>query len=70
MSMVSILMNCWNGEEYLRESIESVFNQSFSDWEIVFIDNCSNDKSAEIAMSFGKKVKYYKNSSQNDFRRS
>jgi len=60
MSMVSILMNCWNGEEYLEESIESVFNQSFSDWEIVFIDNCSNDKSAEIAMSFGKKVKYYK----------
>ena len=60
MSMISILMNCWNGEAYLKEAIESVFNQSFSDWEIIFIDNCSSDNSAEIAKSFGKKVKYFK----------
>ena len=60
MCMVSILMNCWNGEAYVREAIESVFSQSFSDWEIVFVDNCSADNSAEIATSFGGKVKYFK----------
>lgn len=60
MCMVSILMNCWNGEKYLKESIESLFNQSYSNWELVFIDNCSIDNSAEIAKSFGKKVKYFK----------
>jgi glycosyltransferase involved in cell wall biosynthesis len=60
MCKVSILMNCWNGEVYVREAIESVFSQSFSDWEIVFIDNCSTDNSPGIAKSFGAKVKYFK----------
>lgn len=53
-------MNCYNGEAYLREAIESVFAQTFTDWEIVFIDNCSTDSSAEIAKSYGEKIKYYK----------
>lgn len=57
---VSVLMNCYNCEKYLRESIESVFNQTYKDWEIIFIDNCSTDRSAVIAKSYGDKVKYYK----------
>jgi glycosyltransferase involved in cell wall biosynthesis len=60
MCKVSILMNCWNGEAYIKEAIESVFMQSFTDWEIVFIDNCSADNSAKIAASFGEKVKYFR----------
>lgn len=60
MCEVSILMNCYNGEKYLNEAIKSVFSQSFDDWEIVFIDNCSSDNSAEIATSFGTKIKYFK----------
>lgn len=57
MAKVSILMNCYNGEEYLREAIDSVFAQTFTDWQIIFVDNCSVDKSAEIAASYGDKVK-------------
>ena len=57
---VSILMNCYNGERYLHECIESVFHQSFDDWEIVFIDNCSTDNSGEIARSYEPKLKYFK----------
>lgn len=60
MPKVSILMNCYNGEKYLKEAIDSVYNQTFADWEIVFIDNCSTDNSASIAMSYGEKIKYYR----------
>lgn len=60
MAKVSILMNCYNGQEYLAEAIDSVFAQTYSGWEIVFIDNCSEDNSAEIAKSYGDKIKYYK----------
>jgi glycosyltransferase involved in cell wall biosynthesis len=60
MPKISIIMNCYNGEEYLNLSLESVFAQTFTDWEIIFVDNCSTDKSATIAESFGDKVKYYK----------
>ena len=60
MPKVSIIMNCYNGAEYLNLSLESVFAQTYSDWEIIFIDNCSTDNSAEIAKSYGRKLKYYK----------
>lgn len=60
MPKVSVLMNCYNGEKYLKQAIDSVYSQTFTDWEIIFIDNCSTDNSAEIAKSYGEKIKYYK----------
>ena len=36
---VSIIMNCYNGEKFLKESINSVINQTFKNWEIIFFDN-------------------------------
>ena len=57
---VSIIMNCFNGEEFLAEAIDSVFNQTYTDWEIIFFDNASTDESGEIAKSYGSKVKYYR----------
>ena len=59
--LVSILMNCHNGEKFLQEAIESIYCQTYSNWEIIFIDNCSTDNSANIAKSFKEgKLKYYK----------
>ena len=52
-------MNCFNGEEFLVEAIDSVFNQTYTDWEIIFFDNASTDGSREIAKSYGSKLKYY-----------
>ena len=52
-------MNCHNGASFLKESIQSVFNQTFSDWEIIFFNNYSTDNSEEIAHSFGNKVKVF-----------
>jgi len=57
---VSIIMNCFNSAAFLREAIESVYAQTYKDWEIIFWDNASTDKSAEIAKSFDDKLKYFK----------
>ena len=38
-------MNCKNGEKYLEESLESIINQSYQNWELIFVDNASNDNS-------------------------
>jgi glycosyltransferase involved in cell wall biosynthesis len=59
--LVSILMNCYNGEKYLQEAIDSIYSQTYSNWEVIFIDNCSTDSSAEIAKSYNDgRLKYYK----------
>jgi len=57
---VSIVMNCRNGERYLREAIDSIYAQSVSDWEIVFWDNLSTDASADIARSYDARVRYFR----------
>ena len=36
--LVSILMNCYNGENYLAEAIESIIFQTYSNWELIFWD--------------------------------
>ncbi len=53
-------MNCFDGEKYLAEAIDSIYAQTFDDWEIVFVDNCSTDNSAGIAKNYGSKIKYLK----------
>lgn len=56
---VSILMNCYNGERYLREAVESVLAQTYRNWELVFWDNRSTDDSAEIFRSYADpRLKY------------
>lgn len=57
---VSIIMNCFNGAKYLSGAVDSIFRQTHTNWEVIFIDNCSTDESAEIAKSYGERVKYYK----------
>lgn len=58
--LVSIIMNCFNGERYLREAIDSALAQTYKNIEIVLWDNCSTDKSAEIVKSYSDpRVKYF-----------
>ena len=56
--LVSVIMNCYNGEKYLREAIDSVYAQSYKNWEIIFWDNASTDNSAEIVKSYDSQIKY------------
>ena len=58
--LISIIMNCYNGEKYLRAAIDSVYAQTYKNWEIIFWDNCSTDRSAEIAQLYDEKLKYFK----------
>jgi glycosyltransferase involved in cell wall biosynthesis len=50
--LVSVVTPVYNGAEYLRESIESVLNQTYDNWEYVVSDNCSTDGSLEIARDY------------------
>ena len=38
-NLVSIIMNCYNGEKYLERSLKSVIAQNFTNWELIFWDN-------------------------------
>lgn len=57
--MVSVIMNCYNSDKFLKEAIDSVYAQKFNYWEIIFWDNCSTDGSAIIAKSYDSRLKYY-----------
>ena len=58
--LVSIIINCFNGEKYLREALDSVITQTYKNWEIIFWDNQSTDKSAKIFKSYkDNRLKYY-----------
>ena len=46
--LISIIVNCYNGEKYLCEAIGSVLSQTYQKWELIFWDNQSVDNSAEI----------------------
>ncbi|MES2139031.1 MAG: glycosyltransferase [Bacteroidota bacterium] len=50
--IISVVMSVYNGEEYLRESIESILNQTFKGFEFVIINDGSTDKSLEIIKSY------------------
>lgn len=57
---VSILINCYNGEKFLKETLDSVFSQTYKDWEIIFWDNQSTDSSKEILNDYPQEnIKYY-----------
>lgn len=59
--LVSVLMNCYNGEKYVEKSIESVLKQTYDNFEIVFWDNNSTDKTASIVKNINdSRIKYFK----------
>lgn len=58
--LVSVIINCYNGEKYLAQAIDSVFAQTYRNWEIVFWDNQSTDNSAPIVRSYSDpRLKYF-----------
>lgn len=61
--LVSIIMPSYNTEKYISESIASVQKQSYADWELIIVDDCSADNTDEIVKPFlsDKRIKYIKN---------
>ena len=63
-NLVSVVMNCHNGEAFLRESIKSLISQTYKKWELIFWDNNSTDKSEKILKEFNdERIKYFKSDS-------
>ena len=52
-------MNCYNSDRFLYEAIDSIYNQTYNNWEIIFWDNRSTDRSPIIAKSYDDRLKYY-----------
>lgn len=61
--LVSIIMPLYNTAEYTDESIKSVINQTYQNWELIIADDCSTDGSGKCAEKFlaDKRIKYFKN---------
>ena len=58
--LVSILVNCYNGEKYLKEALDSVKDQTYNNWEIIFWDNKSIDNSLNIIRQYkDKRIKCF-----------
>lgn len=62
MPKISVIMPVYNGEKYLREAIDSVLNQTFSDFEFIILNDASKDSTEEIIKSYkDDRIVYIKN---------
>lgn len=63
MILVSVIIPCYNSERYIVQSIESVIMQTFQQWEMIIVDDCSTDNSADIIKKYEAKdfrIRYLK----------
>ena len=59
-NLVSVIINCYNGEEFLSLAIDSVLAQTYENWELIFWDNQSTDSSKAIFESYNdRRLKYF-----------
>lgn len=62
--LISIILPIYNGEKYMRESIDSILNQTYTNWELLIIDDGSTDDTPAISAEYEVKdsrIHYYKN---------
>ena len=60
--LVSIIMPSWNTARWIGDSIKSVIDQTYNNWELIIVDDCSTDSTDEIVSSFNdKRIKCFKN---------
>jgi glycosyltransferase involved in cell wall biosynthesis len=60
MASVSVVIPVYNGEKYIKETIESVLNQTYSNFEIILVDDGSTDNSRQVIESIkDNRIKYY-----------
>ncbi|NHM01628.1 glycosyltransferase family 2 protein [Flavobacterium difficile] len=52
MPFFSVIIPLYNKEKYIEKALKSILNQTFTDYEVLIINDCSTDKSAEIASTF------------------
>lgn len=52
--LISIIMPAYNAQKYIKDAIQSVLAQTYSNWELIIIDDCSNDNTRNIIEEFSK----------------
>lgn len=63
-NLVSIIMPLYNKGKYIEDTLRSVIEQTYTEWELIVIDDASTDKGSEIVRQYSKKdsrIKYYRN---------
>jgi len=62
MELVSIIMPTYNCGRFIKESIDSVLSQTFTNWELIIVDDCSNDDTQDIVHSYiDPRIHYWQN---------
>lgn len=60
--LVSIIMPSWNTERFIAETIQSVIDQTYKNWEMIIVDDCSKDNTDTVVASFkDNRIKYLHN---------
>ena len=54
-NLVSIITPMYNSEKFITKTIDSVLNQTYKEWEMIIVDDCSKDSSPEIVKEYAKK---------------
>jgi glycosyltransferase involved in cell wall biosynthesis len=52
--LVSIVLACYNSEKYLAQTVQSVLDQTYPHWELVAVDDCSSDRTAQMLHGFSQ----------------
>lgn len=63
--LVSVIMPAYNSEKFISEAIQSVLNQTYANWELIIVDDASDDSTIHIVENFQKKdtrIKFFRNS--------
>ena len=61
--LVSIIMPSYNTGKFIKETINSVLNQTYNNWELIIVDDCSTDDTEEIVNAIkDNRIKFLKNS--------
>ena len=60
MTKISLIIPIYNGEKYLRNCIDHILAQTFTDFEVIFINDCTPDNSVEIIKEYAAKDKRFR----------
>lgn len=55
MKLVSIILPTYNGANYIKDALDSILKQTYTNWEVIIVDDCSTDNTLEIIQEYAQK---------------